>query len=310
MPDPIRVEITPGAGGGFVLRTALALSAGTGQAFAAAEVRGRGLRSGLDAHQVAAIRAASLACGARVRGGFEGSQDLLFEPGPVAGGDFRFEIATAGAATLVLQTVLAPLATASETSHVDVTGGTHVPGSPSFDYLARHWTAVLERLGLRTQLALLRAGFHPKGGGELKATVSGWQPRGALVLEERGALLEVRGLSIASRLKGDVAERQRDAAQERLWEERRIETRWGNGVAALRVSRRLPSPRGGLRRRPGRIRPGRRARGCARNSRRQGRPPPSQVPRRRCGRRSPSGGSAGRADGSVAPGGDASRRTR
>jgi len=226
MPDPIRVEITHGAGGGFVLRTALALSAGTGQAFAAAEVRGRGLRSGLDADQVAAIRAASLACGARVRGGFEGSQDLLFEPGPVTGGDFRFEIATAGAATLVLQTVLAPLATASETSSVDVTGGTHVPGSPSFDYLARHWTAVLERLGLRTQLALLRAGFHPKGGGELKATVSGWQPRGALVLEERGALLEVRGLSTASRLKGDVAERQRDAAQERLWEERRIETRW------------------------------------------------------------------------------------
>jgi RNA 3'-terminal phosphate cyclase (ATP) len=175
---------------------------------------------------VAAVRAAALACGAHVRGAFEGSPDLVFEPGPVTSGDFRFEIATAGAATLILQTVLVPLARAADGSRVEVTGGTHVSSGPSFDYLARHWTAVLDRLGLRTRLELHRAGFQPKGGGELSATVSGWEPRGSLVLEERGALREVRGLSIASRLKGAVAERQRDAAQERLWEQRRIETHW------------------------------------------------------------------------------------
>jgi len=223
MTDLVRVDI---GDGGQVLRTALALSAGTGQAFEVAEIRSGGVRSGLDVHQVAAVRAAALACGARVRGAFEGSPDLLFEPGTVTSGEFRFEIATAGAATLVLQTVLVPLAKAGELSRVEVTGGTHVAGGPSFDYLARHWTAVLDRLGLRARLTLLRAGFQPKGGGELRAFVSGWEPRESLVLEERGALLEVRGLSIASRLKGAIAERQRDAAQERLWEQRRIEVHW------------------------------------------------------------------------------------
>ena len=226
MADPIRVDIGDGAGSGLVLRTALALSAGTGQAFEVPEIRSGGTRSGLDAHQVAAVRAAMLVCAAHVRGAFEGSPDLRFEPGPVTSGDFRFEIATAGAATLILQTVLVPLARAVDGSRVEVTGGTHVAGGPSFDYVARHWTAVLDKLGFRTRLALLRAGFQPKGGGELSATVSGWEPRERLVLEDRGALLEVRGLSIASRLKGAVAERQRDAAQGRLWEQRRIEASW------------------------------------------------------------------------------------
>src|SRR5204862_298778 len=82
-----------------------------------------------------------------------------------AAGDFRFEIATAGAVTLVLQTVLVPLATAAQPSRVEVTGGTHVPASPSFHYLASHWRAVIERLGLAVTPTLVKAGFYPPGGG-------------------------------------------------------------------------------------------------------------------------------------------------
>jgi RNA 3'-terminal phosphate cyclase (ATP) len=127
---------------------------------------------------------------------------------------------------LVLQTVLAPLATAGRSSRVEVTGGTHVPRSPSFHYLARHWAAVVERLGLRVQPTLVRAGFHPPGGGEIRAEVHPWPRPAGLSLVERGALLEIRGVSGAARLKNDVARRQRDAAQALLWEARRLEAEW------------------------------------------------------------------------------------
>jgi RNA 3'-terminal phosphate cyclase (ATP) len=167
-----------------------------------------------------------MACGAKVGGVFEGSPDLRFEPGPVAAGDFRFEIATAGAATLVLQTVLPVLATAGATSRVEITGGTHVPMSPSFEFFARHWCAAVEPLGLRARATLRKAGFYPPGGGEIEAEVEGWTRPGALRLEDRGALVGVRGVSGESRLKGGVAQRQRDAAQERLWEARRLEAGW------------------------------------------------------------------------------------
>jgi RNA 3'-terminal phosphate cyclase (ATP) len=222
----IPIDGAQGEGGGQILRTALALSAVTGQGFEMARIRAGRMRPGLRPQHLAAVRAAAMACGAKVGGVFEGSPDLRFEPGALEAGTFRFDIATAGAVTLVLQTVLAPLATAGGTSRVEVTGGTHVPASPSYDFLARHWCAVMERLGLGVRVSLVRAGFYPPGGGEVSAEVGAWERPKGLALEERGALLSVRGVSGAARVKGDVARRQRDAAQGRLWEARRIEAEW------------------------------------------------------------------------------------
>jgi RNA 3'-terminal phosphate cyclase (ATP) len=222
----IPVDGSRGEGGGQILRAALALSTVTGQGFEIARIRAGRARPGLRPQHLAAVRAATLVCGARVGGAFEGSPDLRFEPGPVQAGDFRFEIATAGAATLVLQTVLAPLATAGEESRVAVTGGTHVPASPSFHYLAQHWAAVVDRLGLSVRPQLVRAGFYPPGGGEILATVRPWSRPARLSLEQRGELREIRGTSGGARLKNDVARRQADAAREKLWEARRLESAW------------------------------------------------------------------------------------
>lgn len=222
----IAIDGAQGEGGGQILRTALTLSAVTGQGFEITRIRAGRIRPGLRPQHLAAVRAAAMACGARVGGAFDGSPDLRFEPGAVVPGEFRFEIATAGAASLVLQTVLPALATGSGRSRVDVTGGTHVPASPSFHYLANHWAAAVEGLGLVARLSLVRAGFYPKGGGEVRAEALPWERGRSLVLEERGALVSARGTSGAARVKGDVARRQRDAAQQRLWEERRIEAVW------------------------------------------------------------------------------------
>lgn len=216
-----------GEGGGQVLRAALTLAAVTGQGFEITKIRSRRARPGLRPQHVAAVRASALACRARTSGLFEGSPDLRFEPGEVSAGEFRFEIGTAGAATLVAQTVLPLLAAAGTESRLVIQGGTHVPRSPAFPYLQEHWAAVVARLGLSTRHELVRAGFYPRGGGELRSHVLPWaRPGAALVMESRGRLLAVRGRSGAGRLKGDVAKRQRDAAQARLWEARRIEAEW------------------------------------------------------------------------------------
>lgn len=223
----IQVDGAQGEGGGQILRTALTLSAATGAGFEMVRIRAGRLRPGLRPQHLAAVRAAALGCGARVGGAFEGSPDLRFEPGPLAAGRFRFEIATAGATSLVLQTVLPLLARAGDASQVEVTGGTHVPASPSFHYLARHYGPVADRIGLRLGFELRQAGFHPPGGGEVRAQVAPWAPpAGPLDLDDRGPLRQLRGISGAARLKGDVARRQRDAAQALLWESRRLEAEW------------------------------------------------------------------------------------
>ena len=215
-----------GEGGGQILRTALALSAVTGQGFELERIRARRPRPGLQPQHLAAIRAVTMACGARVSGAFDGSPDLRFEPGPVSPGDFRFEIGTAGAVSLVLETVLPVLGTAASASRIVALGGTHVPTSPSFEYLARHWTAAARDLGLAVRMDLVRAGFYPPGGGEVKAEVQPWARPARLDLSERGKLVALCGVSGSGRVKGNLAERQREGAARVLWERRRLEVEW------------------------------------------------------------------------------------
>lgn len=215
-----------GEGGGQILRAALTLAAVTGQGFRVERIRSRRLRPGLRPQHLAAVRAAGLACGAEVHGAFDGSPDLRFLPGQPAAGEFRFDIGTAGAATLVMQTVVPILAAAAEPSRVEVVGGTHVPRSPSYHFFARHWTEVVGRLGLAASAEMARAGFYPRGGGEIRAQVRPWTRPASLDLSRRGALVAVRGIAGAARVRGDVAERGVEAARARLWEARRLESQW------------------------------------------------------------------------------------
>jgi RNA 3'-terminal phosphate cyclase (ATP) len=161
-----------------------------------------------------------------VHGAFDGSPDLRFAPGTPAAGDFHFDIGTAGAASLVLQTVVPVLASAASASRVEVVGGTHVPLSPGFHFLARHWAPVVERLGLRVAFALGRAGFAPRGGGEARAQIAPWTRPASLDLSRRGSLVAVRGVAGQTRLRSDVARRAAEAARALLWERRRLESEW------------------------------------------------------------------------------------
>lgn len=221
------VQVEPAGGGtGHALRAALSLSAATGLGFEMRRIRERRPRPGLSSGHVAAVRAAALCCSATVHGGFDGSPELRFQPGPVRGGDFRFEVTAGDAATLLAQLVVPPLAAAGEPSRIAVTGATHVPGGPPYDYVARHWAALLDRLGLPVRFELVRAAFQRAASGELRAVLGAWpRPRG-LRLESRGALLRVAGTSGAARLPGEVAERLRESARARLWEAKRIDASW------------------------------------------------------------------------------------
>ena len=223
----ISLDGSAGESGGQILRTALALSALTGQAFEITRIRARRSRPGLQPSHLAAVRAVGMACAAKVSGAFDGSPDLRFEPGSISAGEFRMEIGTAGATTLVLEAVLPVLGAASSLSRVEMVGGTHVPLSPSYEYFARHWASAVRGLGLVVRGQMGRAGFYPPGGGEVSAYVNPWpRPAASLDLAERGPLVGITGVSGAARVKGGAAERQRDAARHVLWDRRRLETEW------------------------------------------------------------------------------------
>lgn len=207
-----------GEGGGQVLRSALSLSLLTGKAFTMSHIRARRSKPGLRPQHLAAVQAAAQICGARVEGDRQGSEHIVFSPGPVRAGDYHFDIGTAGATALVLQTLLVPLALAHGPSRLTISGGTHVPLSPCYHYLAWHWVPLLARLGIHVELSLKLAGFLPQGGGEIEAKIPGNAHVKEMNLSRRGNLLRVRGLSAIANLPWHIAERQRDQAMRRLHE--------------------------------------------------------------------------------------------
>jgi len=212
----VHVDGSQGEGGGQVLRSALTLALITGQAMRITNIRARRREPGLKAQHLAAVQAAAAISGANVEGATQGSAVLTFQPGSLRPGRYQFDIGTAGATTLVLQTVFLPLSRAGGVSSITLTGGTHVPWSPCFHYLTLHWLPYLRQIGYDADLELEQAGFYPKGGGRVHATIRPAQALSPLRLVERGGLRQIRGLSAVANLDVSIAERQRRQALQRL----------------------------------------------------------------------------------------------
>jgi RNA 3'-terminal phosphate cyclase (ATP) len=213
---PLDIDGSLGEGGGQILRTALTLSAITGRAFVLRNIRARRPQPGLKPQHLRAIHAAAEICDACYSEVTVGALRLEFAPGALKAGSYRFDIGTAGSTGLVLQTVIPALAFANGLSTLTVTGGTHVPWSPSFHYLDWQWRPFLERIGINFELALERAGFYPPGGGEVHARIHPVEILRPLVLVERGKLVRLHGVSGVAKLPLSIAERQRDRLLDRL----------------------------------------------------------------------------------------------
>jgi RNA 3'-terminal phosphate cyclase (ATP) len=208
----IELDGAAGEGGGQILRSALALSLCTGQAMRIGRIRARRSKPGLMRQHLASVNAAVAISGATAVGAELGSQDLVFEPGPVRPGDYTFNVGTAGSCSLVLQTVLPPLMVAGAASRIVLGGGTHNPMAPPYHFLERCFAPLLRGLGADLQLELRRLGFYPAGGGEFSAVVSpasgGLEP---FDLTERGALKEAYAECLVPGLPQRVAQRELEA---------------------------------------------------------------------------------------------------
>ncbi len=170
------------------------------------------------AQHLKAVEAASAISGARVKGAVFGGTTLVFEPQGILPGRYRFDIGTAGSTSLVLQAILIPLSFAAASSNVIVTGGTHVSWSPSFHYLERHLNLFLKKIGFDLDLEHVAAGYYPRGGGCVKATIRPARNISALDLILRGKLKRISGLSGATNLPEHIIQRQASQARKRLKE--------------------------------------------------------------------------------------------
>ena len=171
MTDPITIDGSQGEGGGQMLRTSLALSAAYGKPFEMQNIRAKRDKPGLKRQHLTCVRAIAQICGAQVEGDEVGSMRLLFKPGKIKGGAYQFDIGTAGSVTLVAQTVIPVLLRAEEPSTVTITGGTHVPFAPIWEFFAETYLPELRKMGARVEAELEQCGFYPAAGGVVKLRI-------------------------------------------------------------------------------------------------------------------------------------------
>ena len=205
-----------GEGGGQILRTALTLSAIFKVPVHINHIRGNRKKPGLRPQHLTAVNALATFTGAKVEGAKVDSDDLVFEPGDIRGGDYCFHIGTAGSTGLAMQTMIPVLLFGQIPSQIQITGGTHVPWSPSFHYLKAVFLPVLKKMGAEVSLEIDQWGWYPKGGGMLRAFIKSRQGLKAIDLSNRGKLVNLHLFSAVSNLPLSVAERQRDQAIKRI----------------------------------------------------------------------------------------------
>ena len=211
----LTIDGSRGEGGGQIIRTSLALALLTGRAVRLENIRAKRTRPGLLRQHLTALRAAARIGAAEIVNDELGASTVEFRPQGLHGGHYEFSVGSAGSAGLVLQTVLPALLTAKEPSHLVLSGGTHNPMSPPFDFLERAFLPLLRRMGARIEIRLERHGFYPAGGGRFIVDIEP-SPLQPLILETRGDIVSMSARALVAHLPKSVAERELKVVQKML----------------------------------------------------------------------------------------------
>lgn len=222
----IEIDGSHGEGGGQILRTSIALSAVTGEQVKIGNIRAGRSVPGLQPQHVTSIEAVAEICGAEVDGLFQGSKEIAFKPGQLVGGDFEFDVGTAGSIPLVITSCLLPGLFSKARLKMTVRGGTDVRWSPPIDYLRLVHLPLLSEFGGSCEIELASRGFYPEGGGEVFAEISPASGLSRVDLGSQGKTVRIEGVAYAQNLPEHVVSRIKHSALKKLlgFKELRIES--------------------------------------------------------------------------------------
>lgn len=219
----IEIDGAYGEGGGQILRTALACSTILKKPIRIKRIRAGRKNPGLQPQHLKSIEALMLMSKGRAEGISIGSDTITFFPGEIVPGEYEFDIGTAGSVILLLQTLLLPLACAQRESRLTLMGGTHVEWSPPYHYFAHIFLPVLASMGVEIEAEIKRWGWYPRGGGRIDLKIHPASHLMPNLLNRRGSLKKLYGISATSNLPNHIAERQRDHAIRRMERELNME---------------------------------------------------------------------------------------
>lgn len=213
----LEIDGSYGEGGGQILRTAVALSVITKKPIRIKNIRANRPNPGIKPQHYVAIKSISDICNAKTNGLEIDSSNLEFLPKKVKGGEYKFDIGTAGSTILVFQAcILASLKT-NEPLTITLTGGTDVKWSPSWDYFKHVFLPLIRKTGVSVNARLIKRGYYPKGGGEALLTIHPNKKIQPLQLDKKQEFSKVNGIINISNLPDHISNRIKHATIKTLF---------------------------------------------------------------------------------------------
>lgn len=207
------------SGSGTIVRQAVAFSALTGKAVHLINARAKRDKPGLRPQHIRVVEAIADLVNGQAEGLVQGSQEFTFRPGSLkTRRHYHWDIGTSGSTTMLALGILPVLAFAGSPITVELRGGLFQDFAPSAFHLQHVLLPMLDRLGLRAGIEVVRPGYVPRGDGVLRLTI---QPLTdsfqAIAMEEAGPVTRIWGIALSSHLdERQVSERMAEAARDVL----------------------------------------------------------------------------------------------
>jgi len=190
------------SGSGTIVRYSMALASLLGKEIRIENIRAGRDRPGLRAQHLSVVQACQQMCHGAVENASVGSKGITYTPGErFTGGEYSWDIGTAGSTTMMAQTLLPLACFARNPSKFRLEGGLFQDFAPSAYHMKFVLLTMLKQMGIQAELDIIRPGYVPRGGGIMEVRV---EPAGKvkpLNLNEQGEILNIKGIALSSHLK-------------------------------------------------------------------------------------------------------------
>nr|XP_033338873.1 RNA 3'-terminal phosphate cyclase isoform X1 [Megalopta genalis]XP_033338874.1 RNA 3'-terminal phosphate cyclase isoform X1 [Megalopta genalis] len=198
MTSTVQIDGSLGEGGGQVLRIALCLSALYKIPVKINNIRAGRPKPGLAAQHLKGIELLKSMCNAEVQGANLGSTSIEFKPNNLNSDrrhTFVVDTGTAGCICLLAQIALpcALFFPRGDVVTLILKGGTNVPMGPHIEYLTEVLRPLLNKFGADFDFRVVRRGYYPKGGGEVRLYVKPVRVLNAVNLIDPGVPKDIVG---------------------------------------------------------------------------------------------------------------------
>ena len=190
------------SGSGTIVRYSVALASLLGEEIRIQNIRAKRDKPGLRAQHLKVIQACREMCHGVVNNAEVGSREITYAPKEkFKGGEYHWDIGTAGSTTMMAQTLLPLACFAEKPSKFKLEGGLFQDFAPSAYHMKFVLLPLLKQMGINVELDIIRPGYVPRGAGIIEIEVEPVRKIKPLSLTDQGEVLSIKGIALSSHLR-------------------------------------------------------------------------------------------------------------